>query len=152
MLKGLDPLLVPDLLRVLAMMGHADEIVIADANFTAHALAAPGAPVIELPGAGLRAVVRAVVSLLPLDAAVAQPVAYMQVGDTPPGYRSAVQREVIGDLVELGVASEAQCEALERFAFYARARRAFAIVRTGEPQPFANVLLKKGVIADVLRP
>ena len=149
MLKGIDPLLSPDLLRVLAAMGHGDEIVVADANFTAETLG-QGRPVIALPGVGVQRAAEAVLSLLPLDAAVAQPVAYMQVSDTPAGYRSALQRGVIGALEARGWASSAQCEAIERFAFYERVKHAFAIVHTGELQPFANFIFKKGVIAEAL--
>jgi L-fucose mutarotase len=76
---------------------------------------------------------------------VPRPVAYMQVSGTADGYRSALQREILDPL-------GAQCEAIERFAFYDRVRGAYAIVQTGEMQPFANILFKKGVIADALRP
>jgi L-fucose mutarotase len=151
MLKGIDPLLTPELLKVLAEMGHGDEIVVADANFTAVSLAR-GKPVLRLPGAGVARACEAVLSLLPLDAAVAQPVAFMQVSNTPPGYRSALQRQVIGRLGERGDAQPAQCEAIERFAFYERVAGAFAIVHTGELQPFANFLFRKGVLADALQP
>ena len=133
MLKNIDPLLTPDLLKLLCEMGHGDELVLADANFTAHSLAA-GKPV------------------LPLDAMVARPVAYMQVGGSADGYCSALQREVIGALVQRGDARADQCEATERFAFYDRVRGAFAIVLTGERQSWANFLFKKGLIADELRP
>ena len=91
-------------------------------------------------------------SVLPLDAAVAQPVAYMQVSDTPAGYRSALQREVLAALHDSGDARPEQCEAIERFAFYARVGTAFAIVQTAEMQPYANFVFKKGVIADPLAP
>jgi len=151
MLKGIDPLITPDLLRVLAEMGHGDEIVVADANFTAHSLAR-GRPVLALPGVGVKRATVAVLSLLPLDAAVARPVAYMQVGDTPAGYRSALQREVIDAIASIGPATSDQCEAIERFAFYQRVQRAFAIVHTGELQPFANFVFKKGVIGEPLKP
>jgi len=149
MLKGIDPLLTPELLKALAEMGHGDEIVIADANFTAATLGR-GKTVIHLPGVGVMRMCEAVLSLLPLDAAVAHPVACMQVSDTPPGYRSALQRELIGRLEAAGWARPAQCEAMERFAFYERVRGAFAIVQTGEMQPYANFIFKKGVIADAL--
>jgi L-fucose mutarotase len=99
MLKGIDPLLTPDLLRTLAEMGHGDEIVIADANFTGTTLGR-GKVLIQLPGAGVQRTCEAVLSLLPLDAAVAQPVAYMKVCHTPAGYRSALQRSVVGRLQE----------------------------------------------------
>ncbi len=149
MLKGIDPLLTPELLKLLAEMGHGDEIVIADANFTATTLAA-GKPVVHLPGVGVQRTCEAVLSVLPLDEGVAQPVAYMQVSDTPEGYRSALQRRVIGRLAEAGWARDSQCEAMERFSFYERVKRAHAIVLTGELQPYANFLLKKGVIGEAL--
>lgn len=149
MLKGIDPLLSPELLKVLAEMGHGDEIVLADSNFTATSLAA-GKPLIRLPGIDMRSACRAVLSVLPLDAAVERPVAYMQVGGTEPPYRSALQRTVIGEMEALGHLRSEQCEPAERFAFYDRVRGAFAIVHTGEMQPWANFLFKKGVISDPL--
>jgi L-fucose mutarotase len=149
MLKGIDPLLSPELLKLLAEMGHGDEIVLADANFTAVSLAA-GKPLVRLPGIDMRRACRAVLSLLPLDAMVERPVAYMQVGGTAPPYRSALQREVVGELAALGHLREPQCEPTERFAFYERVRGAFAIVHTGEMQPWANFIFKKGVISDPL--
>jgi L-fucose mutarotase len=151
MLKNIDPLLGPALLHVLASMGHGDEIVIADANFTAHSLAR-GRPVIDLQGVGVLRASMAVLSLLPLDGFVAQPVAYMHVGDKPADYRSGLQRDVIAALEAAGYASSGQCEAIERFAFYDRVQHAFAIVHTGELQPYANFIFKKGVISDALVP
>jgi L-fucose mutarotase len=130
-LKGIDPLLTPDLLKVLAEMGHGDEIVIADANFTATALAR-GKALVHMPGADVQRTCEAVLSLLPLDAAVARPVAFMQVSDTPEGYRSALQRRVIGRMHRLGHGL-ALCE---RFGRLPRAGRR-AIVRL-VPQPFAT--------------
>lgn len=151
MLKHIHPLLTPELLKVLAEMGHGDEIVLADANFTAHTLATRR-PVLHWPGVSMEQACEAVLSLLPLDEAVAQPVACMQVGGTEPGYLSALQRRVVQALADRGDARPAQCQATERFAFYERARQAFAIVQTGELQPYANFLFKKGVIAQPLEP
>ena len=150
MLKGIDPLLSPDLLKLLCEMGHGDEIVLADANFTSGSLGR-GKTVLRLPGIGMRRACAAVLSVLPLDDFVPQPIAYMQVGGTPAGYRSQLQREVIADMSASGSASGDQCEALERFAFYDRVGRAYAIVQTGELQAWANFVLKKGVIAEELR-
>ncbi|MBN8488872.1 MAG: RbsD or FucU transport [Burkholderiales bacterium] len=151
MLKGIDPLLTPELLKVLAEMGHGDEIVIADANFTAVTLA-QGKPVIRAPGADVERATRAVLSLLPLDAMVDQPVAYMQVGGTEPPYCSAQQRRVIAMLAAQGHAQAAQCQPTERFAFYDRVHRAHAIVLTGDLQPWGNFLFKKGVLGEELVP
>lgn len=149
MLKGIDPLLSPELLKVLCEMGHGDEIVLVDANFTGCTLA-QGKPLIRLPGVDLVRACAAVLSVLPLDDKVAQPVAYMKVCDSPAGYASALQRRVLDLLDSTRSASPAQCEATERFAFYERVKRAHAIVQTGEMQPYANFLFKKGVISEPL--
>jgi L-fucose mutarotase len=149
MLKGIDPLLTPEVLKLLCEMGHGDEVVLVDANFTAVSLGA-GKPVLRLAGAGMARACEAVLSVLPLDQAVAQPVAYMQVSGTAEGSRSALQREVLDGLVARADANGAQCEAVERFAFYERVKRAYAIVQTGELQPFANFLFKKGVLGAPL--
>jgi L-fucose mutarotase len=149
MLKGIHPLLTPDLLRLMMEMGHDDSLVLADANFTAATLAG-GKPVLRLPGIGMADATRAVTSLLPLAADVDHPVAFMQVSGTEQPYRSALQREVLA-AVEPGFLPGQAAEALGRFEFYDRARKAFAIVVTGERQPFGNFILRKGVIADNLR-
>jgi L-fucose mutarotase len=151
MLKGIDPLLTPHLLQVLAEMGHGDEIVIADANFTATSLAR-GKPLIHLAGVGVQRTCEAVLSLLPLDEHVAQPIAYMLVSGKPEGYLSAMQRRAVAALSRAGGIGATQFEGIERFAFYERVRGAYAIVQTGELQPYANFILKKGVISEALEP
>ena len=93
---------------------------------------------------------QAVASVLPLAQDVSHPVAYMQVGGTEVPYRSALQRETMQVLAREGVAGE-QAEGVERFAFYERVKKAYAIVVTGELQPFGNFLLRKGVIGETLR-
>ena len=150
MLKGIDPLLSPDLLKLLAEMGHDDAVVLADANFTAMSLGA-GKPVLRLPGVGMARTVDAVASVLPLAEDVPHPVAFMQVGGTEPGYRSALQRETLAVLARHGM-RDGQAEAVERFAFYERVKQAYAIVVTGELEPWGNFLLRKGVLGQALRP
>lgn len=150
MLKGIDPVLTPDLLKLLMEMGHDDCLVLGDANFTAMRYAKDKA-VIRLPGISMARAVKAVTSVLPLVADEVHPVGYMQVSDMPVGYRSAMQREVLADL-EPQLQAGQRAQAIERFAFYERARHAFAIVLTGEMQPFGNFLLRKGVIGENLRP
>lgn len=150
MLKGIDPLLSPDLLKLLAEMGHDDALVLADANFTAMSLGA-GKPVLRLAGVGMVRSLQAVVSVLPLADDVSHPVAYMQVSGSPAGYRSALQREAVALLADAGLPSE-RVEGVERFAFYERVKEAYAIVVTGEAQPFGNFILRKGVVGEPLRP
>ena len=150
MLKGLDPLLTPELVKVLMEMGHDDTLVLADANFTAHRLA-QGKPLLRLPGAGMARVVQAITSVLPLVADEIHPVGFMQVSGQPDGYLSALQREVMQILTPQMLPGQS-AQAIERYAFYERTQSAFAIVLTGEMQPFGNFLLRKGVIGETLRP
>ncbi len=141
MLKGLDPLLTPDLLFVLASMGHGDEIVLVDANFPATSVAQR---LVRLDGVSLRDAAKAVLSVLPLDTYVDQPVATMAMVETP-DLIPDVQDEVFALASEIE-GSPVQVEHLERFAFYERARSAYAIVATGERRPYGNVVFSKGVV------
>ncbi len=141
MLKGIDPLLGPDLLHALAAMGHGDEIAIVDANF-------PGAStarrLIRVDGAGAPAVLSAVLTLLPLDTFTETPAAVMAVvgdpGAVPPPVRDfqAIIDRAAGKRVRLAT--------LERNVFYERARGAFAVVATGERRFYGNLLVTKGVV------
>ncbi|MFD4506352.1 RbsD/FucU family protein [Streptomyces sp. NPDC058457] len=143
MLKGLDPLLTPELLYALARMGHGDTIALVDRNFPAHSV---NDRVIRLDGADVVAAGRAVLGLLPLDTFVAEPVARMQVvGDTDS--QPAVQTQFLAAADEQAGRSVA-VEALERQAFYARARAAFAVVITGEDRPYGCFILSKGVLPE----
>ena len=149
MLKGIDPVLSPELLKVLAEMGHGDAIVVVDANFTATTLG-HGKPIIRLPGIGLQRACVAVLSVFPLGIAAELPVAFMKVSERPEGYVSPLQQSVLQLCAQHGASGAPQ--AVERFAFYECVRHAYAIVQTGEMQPFANFLFKKGVISDVPAP
>lgn len=141
MLKGIHPLLSPDLLRVLANMGHGDEIAIVDGNFPAASL---GPQVIELRGASSPDTLDAVLTLFPLDARVVPAVFTMEVVGDP----LAVPEPVMDFAEVFDAHQQGDCEigTLERHAFYDRAKRAFAIVRTGEMRPYGNILLVKGVV------
>lgn len=149
MLKNIDPLLSPELLRILAEMGHEDAVVLVDANFTAmrYRASTTSQTVVRLPGISLARAAKAVLSVLPLGTADEKPVAFMQVSGSSESYASPAQQEVI-DLVHLADSAHAnlQAEAVERFTFYERAQKAYAIVQTGEMQPFANFIFKKGVV------
>jgi len=141
MLKGIHPLLTPDLLHALAAMGHGDTIAIVDANFPS---AGVGRRVIPVPGASAPEVLHAVLSVLPIDTAASPPAYTMEVvGDA-----DAVP-EPVGDFAAVFTEHAlAECEIgrLERNAFYERARTAFAVVATGEIRPYGNILLVKGVV------
>lgn len=140
MLKGVDPLLGPELLAMLRAMGHGDEIVIADANFPA---AANARRLVRLEGATAPRAVQAIVSVLPLDDFVPQAAFRMAVTDDPENV-PPVSAEMAAVLTAAGY--DRGVEAIERMAFYARAREAFGIVATGEPRFWGNLILKKGAI------
>ncbi|HIX34432.1 MAG TPA: L-fucose mutarotase [Candidatus Gemmiger avium] len=143
MLKGVPAILSPALLKVLCEMGHGDEIVIADGNFPAENMG-KDAIVIRADGHGVPEILDAVLRMIPLDQYVEQPAALMQVvpGDPcVPGiwdtYRTLLNKN--GE-------NPQNIEMMERFAFYERAKKAYAIVATGETAIYANILLKKGVV------
>ncbi|MDM0114226.1 RbsD/FucU domain-containing protein [Variovorax sp. J22R133] len=143
MLKNIDPLLTPDLLRHLAAMGHGDFIAVCDANFPAYSVAG-SKPLVHLPGIGVIPVLRAILSVMPLDTFDGSPVHRMQqVGDA--GTLAAIQRQAI-DTVFSKLDPVPEVAGLERHAYYVRAREAFAVVATGEPLPYGNFLLRKGVL------
>jgi L-fucose mutarotase len=142
MLKGIDPLLGPELLAILRSMGHGDEIAIADANFPARAIARPGR-LIRTDGIDAPRMVRAIVSILPLDDFVPAAAFRMAVVDRPDGV-PAIAGDFKAALKSGGY--DGAVEALERFAFYERAKNAFAVVATGETRLYGNLILKKGVI------
>ncbi len=139
MLKGLSALLSPDLLHVLASMGHGDELVLADANFPA---ATHARRLVQLPGVDAPQVLDAVLSVLPLDNFVDQPAVTMQVVGDP----NAVPEVVQAFNASLRRHGGAASTSIERFAFYERAGAAFAIVATGECRVYGNIILKKGVV------
>ena len=143
MLKGIHPLLSPDLLHALAAMGHGDSIAIVDANFPA---ASNAKRLIESSGTSAPAMLEAVLTVLPLDTRVTPAVFTMEVsGDptaVPPPVADFAAVLTDKDLADIEIGH------LERQAFYERARAAFAVVRTGESRRFGNILLVKGVIAS----
>jgi L-fucose mutarotase len=138
MLIGINALLTPDLLHALAAMGHGDSIVLVDANYPG----TRGRRTLDLPGVNVTEALKAVLSLLPLDTFIPNPAQVMQVvGD--PGAVPPVFAEMNKVLVAGG---NKPAEGIERFAFYAAAADAYAIVRTGERRFYGNIILTKGVI------
>ena len=140
MLKGISPLLSPELLATLYSMGHGEEIIFADAHYPVQQA---GVPVIRADGHSIPALLDAVLPLFELDAYSPHPTAVMDVvpGDTPDplveaNYRAAIDRHQ-ANVPAIGK--------VERFAFYERAKNAHAIVATGDTAKYANIILKKGV-------
>lgn len=140
MLKGISPLLSPELLAELCRMGHGDEIVLADAHFPGHSV---NENVIRADGLGIPALLGAILPLFELDAYVPAPLIMMAAveGDTlDPAVETAYR-----DSIDLHAPSTPSIKRIDRFAFYDRAREACAVVMTGETAKYGNILLKKGV-------
>lgn len=139
MLKGISKFISPELLAVLHRMGHGDEILLADAHFPGHS---SGPEVLRADGITVTQLLDGILPLFELDS-YAPPLVMMEAvpGDmldprVESDYMDAVRKHVPGAPVP---------ERVERFAFYERARKAFAIVMTGELRKYGNLLLKKGV-------
>ncbi|XP_023145348.2 fucose mutarotase [Amphiprion ocellaris] len=151
-LRGIPSVLSPELLYALAKMGHGDEIVLADANFPASSICACGPKEIRADGLGIPQLLEAILKLLPLDTYVPCPAAVMDLVDSDKQRCLAVPvwetyRELLNH-----AGSQSPLEMVERFAFYERAKKAFAVVATGETALYGNLILKKGVIpADQLQ-
>jgi L-fucose mutarotase len=149
MLKGMHRLLTPDLLQVLAEMGHGDDLAVVDANFPAASVArgtAFGRP-LYLPGVTLAEAVEAVLSLFPLDSFVDHAVRRMET-DKGPEDLPPVQKEV-QVVVDAAEGCHLPLGSLPRFAFYEAARASYAVVQTGEQRWWGDVLLKMGAIAPI---
>lgn len=141
MLKGISPLLSPELLKTIAEMGHGDELVLGDGNFPA---ASMNARSIRCDGHGVPALLDAILQLFPLDSFVETPVTLMAV---PPG-AMAGEPPIWAEFRDVVARHEPDMAVgfVERFAFYERSRQAYATVQTGEGALYACVILRKGVI------
>ena len=143
MLKNIPSILSPSLLKVLMEMGHGDEIVIADGNFPVESMG-KDAIVVRADGHGVTELLDSILELMPLDQYSEKPVALMKVVDGDP-FKPTIwddYKKVISKYNK----EQDNIEMIERFAFYDRAKNAYAIIATGETQIYANILLKKGVV------
>lgn len=140
MLKNIPSIISPELLKILHEMGHGDEIVIGDGNFPA---ASNAQRLVRCDGHGVPELLDAILQLLPLDTYVDSPVMLMQV--TPGDDVDPVIWKEYRKIVDAHQ-DDVKFEEIERFAFYERAKQAYAIVATGESALYANVILKKGVV------
>ncbi|MDY6061809.1 MAG: RbsD/FucU family protein [Oscillospiraceae bacterium] len=141
MSKNVPSIISPELLKILMEMGHGDTIVIGDGNFPA---AANAKRLVRLDGHGVPEILDAILKLMPLDTYVKTPVSLMDNGDKenrPPiwdEYKKIIEKNE----------GEKDIELIERFAFYTRAKNAYAIIATGETAIYANVILQKGVVIE----
>ncbi|MDV7145568.1 RbsD/FucU domain-containing protein [Tropicimonas sp. TH_r6] len=141
MLIGLDPALSPDLLRVLRAMGHGDVIAIVDANFPAEACAQR---LVRADGLSATRMLQAVLSVMPLDHMSAPAAFSMEVVGDPEAIPDAVAD--FQSVIDTSADTPSHIGPIERFAFYEKARDAFAILQTGEGRLYGNIMLIKGVV------
>ncbi len=141
MLKNVPPILSPELMKILMEMGHGDEIVLADGNFPAASVAQR---LVRCDGHGVPELLEAVLKFFPLDIYVEKPVGLMAV--VPGDKTQPTIWETYRTIVRNSGERFSDFEFVERFAFYERARKAYAVVATSEKALYANVILKKGVL------
>lgn len=141
MLKNIPKIMSPELLKVLMEMGHGDEIVLADGNFPAETI---GQRVVRCDGHSVTELLDAVMRFFPLDTYTDKPVMLMEVVPGDPvvptiwdEYKSIINKYE---------PENCKIEMIERFDFYERAKKAYAVVATGEEAIYANIILKKGVV------
>ncbi|MCU6695501.1 RbsD/FucU family protein [Laedolimicola ammoniilytica] len=146
MLKGIPKILSPELLKVLCEMGHSDRIVIADGNFPAESMG-KDAIVIRCDGHGVPELLDAILQVIPLDTYVDKPMNLMEVmpGDPVKTPIWDTYKEIVAKHDERGAACVGN---IERFQFYEEAKKAYAIIATGESAVYANVMLQKGVVIN----
>ena len=141
MLKGIDPLLSGDLLKILDDMGHGDQLLLVDRNYPA---ASSGKPVIRLGEVGVLRAAKAILSVYPLDSFIDHPLERMEVEDDP-AKTTSLQNDLL-DLASKAENRELEYGVIPRLNFYERAKNAYAVVHTLEDQPYGCFILHKGVI------
>lgn len=141
MLKNIPKILSPELVKTLMEMGHGDEIVIADGNFPAETI---GKRVIRCDGHGVPQLLEAIMQLFPLDTYTEKPVMLMEVVPGDPVVPTIWDE--YKDIINKYEPENCKIEMIERFAFYERAKTAYAVIATGEEAIYANIILKKGVV------
>jgi L-fucose mutarotase len=142
MQKGISKLISPELIKILMEMGHSDEIVIGDGNFPA---ASHAQRLVRCDGHNVPVLLEAILPLFPLDTYVDHPVALMAVTKGDP-VETPIWDEYRYIVAKYYTAAD-PIEEVERFAFYERTKKAYAVISTGESALYANIILKKGVIS-----
>lgn len=141
MLKNIPNVLSPELLKILMEMGHGDEIVIADGNFPSASVAQR---LVYLSGVNVPDVLQAVLKLFPLDTYSNNSVGLMEV--VPGDNVKPVIWNTFRNIIEESGEPFKAFEFIERFEFYVRAKKAYAVIATTESAQYANIILKKGVV------
>ncbi len=146
MLKGIPSVLSPELLKVLAEMGHSDRLVIGDGNFPGESMG-KNAKVIRCDGMDIVTLLDAILKVFPIDDYVDHPVLLMQLMDRDVGKIEVPIWEDYKRLVSMHDSrGEAAIEHMERFAFYEEAKKCYAVLTTSDKAVYANIIIQKGVV------
>lgn len=140
MLKGISPLISPELLAVLSRMGHGDEIVLADAHFPAETY---NNRVLRADGVRIPELLEAILALLELDSYVPDPL-LMMAAEPGDELDPIVEKKYL-ESIHISNPTITKIERINRFKFYERTKSAFAVVSTGETAKYGNIILKKGI-------
>lgn len=143
MLKGIDPLLSGDLLKILDDMGHGDRLLLVDRNYPA---ASSGRPVVRLGEATVLRAAEAILSVLPLDSFISHPLERMEVEDDPA--RTTPTQDALLELASRSEGRVLEYGIVPRLDFYERARACYAVVHTLDSVPYGCFILHKGVVFD----
>ncbi|RBP83707.1 ribose ABC transporter [Marinomonas rhizomae] len=141
MLYHVPNIITPELLYAMRAMGHGDELLITDANFPA---TSHGQECIRLAGVDSSEALSAILTLLPIDTFVENPFITMEIVDHPETIPPTV--EDFTQIIQQKTPFLSSPKGLERFEFYERAKKAFVIIQTSDIRPYANIIVKKGVI------
>jgi L-fucose mutarotase len=143
MLKGIDPLLNGDLLKILDDMGHGDQLLVVDRNYPA---ASSGRPIIRLGEVGVVRAITAILTVFPLDSFLEHPLERMEVENDP--LRVTANQAAVLELAQKSHSTPLEFGIISRLDFYQRAKGVYAAVHCLEPEPYGCFVLHKGVIFD----
>ena len=150
MLKLIPPIISAELIYAMMLTGHGDDLLVCDINHPAASIARDTVwgEIINLSGCGIPVALEAILTLYPLDTFVSAPVMRMKVVGDPDKNLPLFDR--VQKLVDSAAGHAIPMQALERFDFYAAARKCFAVVRTSDPGPYGCFILRKGVIEGLI--
>ncbi|MFZ0034359.1 MAG: RbsD/FucU domain-containing protein [Sedimentisphaerales bacterium] len=141
MLKNIPAIISPEFMKILMEMGHGDEVVLADGNFPAASIAKR---LVRCDGHGVPDILEAVLKFFPLDRYVDYPVALMVV--VPGDKAKPTIWEQYREIIKASGEKFSDFEFVERFEFYERAKKTYAVIASSEKSLYANIILKKGVL------
>lgn len=145
MLKGISPLLSPELLKILSSMGHSDRICIGDGNFPAETMG-KDAVVLRYDGHGIPEILDAILSVFPLDTYVDTPVILMEKMERDKDMHIPIWDTYAEVVAKHDARGKDAIGGIDRFDFYDEAKKCFAVIATSETSLYANVILQKGVV------